>query len=200
MRKTNFPHTYGKTLSLPPLSTGVFLSTKVLIHKNLEYVHALLLKSVIIMRYTSPCRDRFRTTVNVLGDTFGVGIVEHHSRKQLGPFPKPLLQQNETAEESSDSFPNDHFHRRSPDYGTSTSPPPTLQQIPSSEWSVCSHESGQMAGMSSHSEVSGCTMGVGGHAEGAAEGASENGPVSGNQKRLSGSSFGSLDIQESTNL
>ena len=32
-------------------------------------------------------RDRFRTTVNVLGDTFGVGIVQHYSRKQLGPLP-----------------------------------------------------------------------------------------------------------------
>ena len=29
------------------------------------------------------CSDRFRTTVNVLGDSFGVGIVQHYSRNQL---------------------------------------------------------------------------------------------------------------------
>ena len=33
-------------------------------------------------------RDRFRTTVNVLGDAFGAGIVYHYSKKQLGPLPE----------------------------------------------------------------------------------------------------------------
>lgn len=29
------------------------------------------------------CRDRFRTAVNVLGDAFGAGIVEHLSRNDI---------------------------------------------------------------------------------------------------------------------
>ena len=29
------------------------------------------------------CRDRFRTSVNVLGDAFGAGIVHHLSRDDL---------------------------------------------------------------------------------------------------------------------
>lgn len=28
-------------------------------------------------------RDRFRTVVNVLGDSFGAGIIEHFSREEL---------------------------------------------------------------------------------------------------------------------
>ena len=39
-------------------------------------------------------RDRFRTTVNVLGDCYGVGIVQRYSRKQLGPPPPPVVSQS----------------------------------------------------------------------------------------------------------
>ena len=33
--------------------------------------------------YDFCCRDRFRTAVNVLGDSFGAGIVAHLSQKEL---------------------------------------------------------------------------------------------------------------------
>ncbi len=33
--------------------------------------------------------DRFRTTVNVLGDSFGVAIVQHYSQKQLAKDSPP---------------------------------------------------------------------------------------------------------------
>ncbi|XP_033933820.1 excitatory amino acid transporter 1-like [Pseudochaenichthys georgianus] len=39
------------------------------------YIHLLLTPSL--------CRDRLRTTTNVLGDSLGAGIVEHLSRKEL---------------------------------------------------------------------------------------------------------------------
>ena len=32
------------------------------------------------------CRDRFRTAINVMGDSFGAGIVEHLSRNDLDEF------------------------------------------------------------------------------------------------------------------
>ena len=35
------------------------------------------------------CSDRFRTTVNVLGDSFGVAIVQHYSQKQLAKDSPP---------------------------------------------------------------------------------------------------------------
>lgn len=54
-------------------------------------------------------RDRFRTTVNVLGDTFGVGIVQHYSRKQLGPVP-PNLISAATSQDSSSHNCHGHHH------------------------------------------------------------------------------------------
>lgn len=63
-------------------------------------------------------RDRFRTTVNVLGDCFGVGIVQHYSRKQLGTPSPPVV----SAQEGT-SFPLSPREERagasSPLYGSS---------------------------------------------------------------------------------
>ena len=64
-------------------------------------------------------RDRFRTTVNVLGDCFGVGIVQRYSRKQLGPPPPPIT----TSQTHSTYTPSPKEEERagasSPVYGSS---------------------------------------------------------------------------------
>ncbi len=104
-------------------------------------------------------RDRFRTTVNVLGDSFGVGIVQHYSRKQLGKLPNP------STTSSTDTPPNggsmeagldsDLHYETAPtnnplrggeasprsDYGTSSPPPPSLPIIATPQWSISSNES-----------------------------------------------------------
>lgn len=41
------------------------------------------------------CRDRFRTTVNVLGDAIGAGIVEHLSREELREADLANMEQGE---------------------------------------------------------------------------------------------------------
>jgi Na+/H+-dicarboxylate symporter len=40
--------------------------------------------SIVSIKAHFGLRDRFRTTLNVMGDAFGAGIVQHLSRKQLG--------------------------------------------------------------------------------------------------------------------
>lgn len=121
-----------------------------------------------------------------------MGIVAHHSRKQLGLFPKPLLQQQELKTENNSDASSDHFHREPPDYGTSTSPPPTLHHIPTPEWSVSSLDSGRATGAAGR--VTGSVSADNGSVSSAGKG--------GSQKRyLSGSSFGSQErIKEETNL
>ena len=42
--------------------------------------------SVIFMLCSSTCRDRFRTSVNVVGDSYGAGIVYHLSKDELDSF------------------------------------------------------------------------------------------------------------------
>ena len=134
--------------------------------------------------------------MNVLGDTFGVGIVEHFSRKQLGAYPpKPLLQQQQEATDSNQSS-NELFHReasRSPDYGAATPPDsggatPKLQNVATPDWSVSSLDFG------------------GRHMEGAgpsspSAGSEKDHTSNHRQKHLSGSSFGSQEaIREESNL
>lgn len=34
-------------------------------------------------------RDRFRTTINVLGDSLGAGLIDHISRDELEKLPEP---------------------------------------------------------------------------------------------------------------
>ena len=63
-------------------------------------------------------RDRFRTTVNVLGDCFGVGIVQCYSRKQLGPRPTDVISiQPDTTE--APPTKDDRSGANSPLYGSS---------------------------------------------------------------------------------
>jgi len=48
--------------------------------------------------------DRFRTTVNVLGDSFGAGIVYHYSKKQLGPLPEVKAPKDRTSSTSTETY------------------------------------------------------------------------------------------------
>lgn len=108
------------------------------------------------MVWCSYYRDRFRTTVNVLGDSFGVGIVQHYSRKQLSKIPLttgiPLVGNSSTVGEAR-LDPDSHVApptteplrsgEASPrsDYGTASPPPPSLPIIPTPQWSLSSYES-----------------------------------------------------------
>lgn len=40
-------------------------------------------------------RDRFRTAVNVLGDSMGAGIVDHYSKNELGKAPEYDLEETD---------------------------------------------------------------------------------------------------------
>lgn len=110
----------------------------------MPYPYSVLLSlPLIIVSPSLTSRDRFRTTVNVLGDTFGVGIVHHYTRKQLGPYPKPSLQRRSTSRDnldSSSSETNESLHNSmvTQDYGSSSPPPPTLPHIPTPQWSLSS--------------------------------------------------------------
>ena len=76
-----------------------------------------------------PLRDRFRTTVNVLGDCFGVGIVQRYSLKQLGPRPAEGDSVQPTATEAP---PTKEERARSPLYGSSNGAlraSPTTQHV-----------------------------------------------------------------------
>lgn len=92
-----------------------------------------------------PCmhRDRFRTTVNVLGDCFGVGIVQYYSRKDLNKATNngaPTTNPQPVSMESNTASPNDSLRRNSSnDYGISHSPPLpplTLHTPPTPQWSI----------------------------------------------------------------
>ena len=65
-------------------------------------------------------RDRFRTTVNVLGDCYGVGIVQRYSRKQLGPPPPPVVSQSP---KTTPTISTVEERARSPMYGSSNGAP-----------------------------------------------------------------------------
>lgn len=65
-------------------------------------------------------RDRFRTTVNVLGDCYGVGIVQRYSRKQLGPPPPPVVSQSP---KTTPTISTVEERARSPTYGSSNGVP-----------------------------------------------------------------------------
>lgn len=45
-------------------------------------------------------RDRFRTAINVLGDSFGAGIVEHLSRNDLEEFDRLNIEDGDSTEMS----------------------------------------------------------------------------------------------------
>ena len=47
-----------------------------------ENIKEVTLENLIFF-FISLCRDRIRTAINVMGDTFGAGIVEHLSRNDL---------------------------------------------------------------------------------------------------------------------
>lgn len=111
----------------------------------------------LITPLTSPTslhRDRFRTTVNVLGDTFGVGIVGHYSRRQLERLPPTETELRPTSSASSETREDlqdlsDRFGHlregvRSPDYGSASSQSqyPTLPIIPTPQWSFSSSSHG----------------------------------------------------------
>ena len=65
-------------------------------------------------------RDRFRTTVNVLGDCYGVGIVQRYSRKQLGPPPPPVVSQSP---KTTPTISTVEERAHSPIYGSSNGAP-----------------------------------------------------------------------------
>lgn len=48
----------------------------------------IILKERVFIFLSLPiCRDRCRTTVNVIGDSLGAGIVQHLSRNELASLP-----------------------------------------------------------------------------------------------------------------
>lgn len=65
-------------------------------------------------------RDRFRTTVNVLGDCYGVGIVQRYSHKQLGPPPPPVVSQ---PPKTTPTISTAEERAHSPTYGSSNGAP-----------------------------------------------------------------------------
>lgn len=52
-------------------------------------------------------RDRFRTTINVLGDSIGAGIVEHLSRHDLALVDYNTSNQHDPRDEKNE-YPNHH--------------------------------------------------------------------------------------------
>ncbi len=84
-------------------------------HTHLTVYMHLVEQQVVVLLCPIQCTknpfplssDRFRTTVNVLGDSFGVGIVHHYSRKQLSREP-PLPSTPESSQISTPAHKGDH--------------------------------------------------------------------------------------------
>lgn len=45
----------------------------------------MLLRFEVIFSFALDCSDRIRTSVNILGDGIGAGVVDHLVREELGP-------------------------------------------------------------------------------------------------------------------
>lgn len=57
--------------------------------------HFPLLQGFIYL-FIFPCRDRFRTMTNVMGDSLGAGIVYHLSKDELAPLDHEMYETEAT--------------------------------------------------------------------------------------------------------
>lgn len=77
------------TIGLPAEDVSLIIAVDWLL-----YVYNLkTFLSITYLNYSPSCSDRFRTLVNVLGDSYGAKIIEHYSKNQLQKHSQTQLAQ-----------------------------------------------------------------------------------------------------------